>query len=127
MRIIAFAILVTGSGVAASQPPEAVPKMLGSAYMAVCEKIQNCARAEFSLNEIPAEHAPVLDAALDGLCVGVYQSVERLAVYPDLHAPALACGQQLLLLSCDDLAEDRQIGVCAELIKQAEQYGLTLN
>ena len=124
MRII-LSIVLLASSLAVAQTParDSVP----AAYMAVCEKIQSCARIEFSLGQIPVEHGPVLNAALNSLCDGVYQSIEALESYPTLEAPALICAESLLLLGCDNLAGDRQTGACATLIDQAERLGLTLN
>jgi hypothetical protein len=109
------------------QSIDSLAKPLGEAYVSVCEKIQTCARQEFSLANIPEEHAQVLNQALDGLCVGVYRSVERLALYPVLEAQAVACGESLLQLSCDKLAEDRNTEACQALIEAASKEGLELN
>ncbi|WP_390591163.1 hypothetical protein [Simiduia litorea] len=128
MRILVIVfLLVTPIATAEAGSSDLEPVALGSSYMAVCEKIQSCARAEFSLGQIPAEHGPVLDAALNGLCTGVFRSIEGLANYPELEAPGLACAESLLQLGCDDLVGDRQTAACHTLIEQAEQLGLTLN
>ncbi|MDN3640571.1 hypothetical protein QWY82_17370 [Simiduia curdlanivorans] len=115
--------MVSSLAVAEAPSRDSVP----AAYVAVCEKIQSCARIEFSLSQIPTEHSAVLNAALNSLCAGVYQSIETLESYPDLEAPALICAESLLQLSCDHLAADRQTAACATLIDQAGQLGLTLH
>ena len=128
MRILVIVILlVTPIATAEVASSDVGPVALGSSYMAVCEKIQSCARVEFSLGQIPAEHGPVLDAALNGLCAGVHRSIEVLANYPELETSGFACAESLLQLSCDDLVGDRQTTACHTLIEQAEQLGLTLN
>lgn len=98
---------------------------IGSAALAMCEKVKSCAMAQIAQEEITPEMRQMMQPMLDSMCANMKDKVQEVPLGHDLYEPAVACMRSMEALSCEQMqSEQADTPACQAYEKMArEAYG----
>lgn len=85
--------------------PLAAAETLTEVSTRVCENVRQCVLAEIGEADMTPQMREMMMPMVDSMCDAVRQGIEEVPAGHPLYAPALACMQSLVNLSCDDFRD----------------------